>query len=413
MSGYQESPAASYKAKRSKPTEAKRERDSNTNYVPQANGHDPNWERARDVIVLGKPPRPPVFPPEMVDHDDLLKTFKRPRYVINGLLPEASFGTFTGHNGHGKTMTALLMAYRIVTGGWFCGRKCRAGNVVIMAGENPTNMMQQLLGILHKYGPIPESCPYRLKILPGRWEVTPETIEAAKATLSVVPDLRLIIWDSLQEFSNAEDENSNTDVIGFVNLLKSVSDGHVWRPASVILAHPSKAATKDSLVARGASSVGGAIDFNLTAWKQDDLITLHHGKVRDSGFSPINLREKKVWLDDWPNKEPDDMDDDEQDEDKRGKMPSAYIVHVGNQEVSELLQMVNDLGKAILRVLSEEGNGEISLRELAAEVSHPRTSVDRALKDLLAKKLITEHLGVKLLTSVGRRIVEALQGVEE
>jgi hypothetical protein len=62
-------------------------------------------------------------------------------------------------------------------------------------------------------------------------------------------------------------------------------------PCVLVLCHPIKYVLEPSqLLPRGGGAFLAEMDGNLTAWKSDDLIEFHHGKIRGPGFEPMVLR---------------------------------------------------------------------------------------------------------------------------
>jgi hypothetical protein len=62
------------------------------------------------------------------------------------------------------------------------------------------------------------------------------------------------------------------------------------RPACIVLAHPTKNATRDNLLPRGGGAFLAEIDGNLTCWREGSLVTLSWGgKLRGPGFEPVQF----------------------------------------------------------------------------------------------------------------------------
>jgi hypothetical protein len=62
-------------------------------------------------------------------------------------------------------------------------------------------------------------------------------------------------------------------------------------PCVVALCHPTKTVTNPAfLLPRGGGAFLNELDGNLSAWKRDeDIVELHHGKLRGPGFEPLNV----------------------------------------------------------------------------------------------------------------------------
>jgi hypothetical protein len=116
-------------------------------------------------------------------------------------------------------------------------------------------------------------------------------MEALYEDAEAIPDLRLVIADTLQAFFAGDDDNSNPQMIqvarDFRLLTKLKST-----PAVLIPAHPSKNAAKNNLYPRGGSSFLNEIDGNLSLWNEEigktSVSTLSWcGKFRGASFEPM------------------------------------------------------------------------------------------------------------------------------
>ena len=88
-----------------------------------------------------------------------LADLKPPRFIIKGIIQEGFVATLCGNTGHGKTLIALLMAIKIALGDFFCGRLCKQGSVVFLAGENPENVRVQFFALCAELGVDGEALP--------------------------------------------------------------------------------------------------------------------------------------------------------------------------------------------------------------------------------------------------------------
>jgi hypothetical protein len=66
------------------------------------------------------------------------------------------------------------------------------------------------------------------------------------------------------------------------------------KPTVIAAMHPTKNATKDNLVPRGGGAFLNELDGNLTAWREETLVTLHHGKLRGAPFEPMPFEWESV-----------------------------------------------------------------------------------------------------------------------
>lgn len=207
-------------------------------------------------------------------------------YLIDGLLPTGVAYSLTGHAGHGKTTLALQFALSVATGEMFAGRETSKGRVLILAGENPYNVKWQYAAALAARNVEPKDVD--IHFVQGRFSIK-EWSDVLRAKMEAMPDLKLVIVDSLQAFFEGDNDNDNTQMVEMAHKLRNLCKTR-QRPALLIIAHPAgKVPQKDNLVPRGGGAFLNEIDGNLTVWSQDaSQQTLHHSqKFRGAGFDPM------------------------------------------------------------------------------------------------------------------------------
>lgn len=389
MSGFDESKASPYQVQRSKVVEVKRERDqdSNKNYMPNGNGHDPNWEQDRDP----GPAKPTRLQPYLTAAE-FLKDMTPALYTVDGLMVGGSMYFLTGRTGHGKTLLALLLAIRVATGGWFAGRECEQGAVLFIAGENYKNVQQQFYAMCKRY----EVDPVKLPIYfhPGAFDLREER-EAAGLQAWRIEDLKLVIIDSMQAMYWGNEENSNTEMLSMAVAAREFCGDHPGKPMKLVLAHPTKEAKQDGLVPRGGSASLNECDGNASLWTDSEAVTHFHwqGKWRGSDFEPVKYKIEPY--------------DPEGLVDYKGRQITLKIIReMSEREASEQAQTVDDIDVAVLRLIS--ANGRISLSTMAAMIHGATRFKVRAAKDRLQQeKLIKNRKGVWVLTSEGNQVLEA------
>ena len=107
--------------------------------------------------------------------------------------------------------------------------------------------------------------------------------------------MALIFVDTGPALFCGDDENDNIELRNFVESFGAMRK-LPGNPATVLAWHPNKGATADRLEPRGASSIKGSCDFNLTVHKEDDRITIGYTKVRTQHFEPIEGRLSTIEL---------------------------------------------------------------------------------------------------------------------
>jgi hypothetical protein len=227
--------------------------------------------------------------------DEFLRSFKPPEPLIDGLLPRGQLYALTAPTGHGKTAIAALAQLCICTGRPFAGRDVEPGRVLVLAGENPDDYAMRLLATAQAIGLKPAEVALalseRLLVLPGSFALGPAAADIAKQVEGIGP-LSCVFVDTSAAFFDADDENSNASMRLHASRQRSFTE-LPGRPAVLTLCHPVKHASRDNLLPRGGGAFLAEIDGNLTAWRDDRLVTMHWaGKLRGPGFDALTFELK-------------------------------------------------------------------------------------------------------------------------
>jgi len=316
-------------------------------------------------------------------------------YLIDGLLPKGVTYSLTGHAGHGKTTLALQFALSVATGEMFGHRETSKGSVLILAGENPHNVKWQYAAALAARSLHPKDVK-NIHFVQGRFSIT-EWAEVFKAKLKQIPDLKLVIIDSLQAFFEGDNDNDNSQMVGMAHKLRDLCDVED-RPAMLIIAHPAgKTPSKDNLVPRGGSAFLNEIDGNLTVWSQDaSQQTLHHSqKFRGAGFDPMEwvmqIHEFQHLTDvhNTPLKLPVSRPELMTESAKR------------EQDVERILEAF---------LYTVDAGQPLSVRELATQQGISRWRAEQIIKTAKDEKLIRRHAKKYVLTQGGGDFLAAKSG---
>jgi len=217
--------------------------------------------------------------------DEFLRNFNIPEPLIDGIVPRGQLYAITGPTGHGKTALAALMQMCIATGRPFAGREVEAGNVLVLAGENPDDYALRLLATAQAMSLKPEALS-RIGVVAGSFAIGPAFDELAAL---VREPLAAVFVDTSAAFFDGDDENANTAMRLHASRLRRLCE-LPGRPAVAVLCHPTKHAQRENLLPRGGGAFLAEIDGNLTCWRDGSLITLHWGgKLRGPGFEPIQF----------------------------------------------------------------------------------------------------------------------------
>lgn len=229
--------------------------------------------------------------------DEFMADFECPAHVIDGILPGGRIYTLTGQTGHGKTAIAATAAACVLTGRNFAGYEVDRGRVLFLAGENPHDFNARLIATFQEMG-LHSSIAHDLLVIPMVFDLQVQ-FGRIKAGVQAHGDVKLVVVDSVAAFFSpgGSDENSNAEMLRHASNLRALTT-LPGSPAVLALAHPTKSATRESLLPRGGGSFLAEIDGNLTAWKDDaSIVTLSWaGKLRGPGFTPFQFELKPVDL---------------------------------------------------------------------------------------------------------------------
>lgn len=354
--------------------------------------HRTDAQRVREPIPDPQPVTPTTIQDFPIDNSEaFLADLKPLEYLIDGLLPSGVTYSLTGYAGHGKTTLALQFALSVATGEMFADRDTSQGSVLIMAGENPHNVKWQYAAALAARDIKPASVP--IYFVQGRFSIK-EWTDVLRAKLAAMPDLKLIIVDSLQAFFEGDNDNDNTQMVEMAHKMRRLCD-IPQRPAQIIIAHPAgKTPQKDNLVPRGGGAFLNEIDGNLTVWSQDaSSQTLHHSqKFRGAGFDPME------WV--MEVKQFDHLTD------VHGtplKLPVSRPETVSERSSREA---VND---HVLRdyLLTVDAGQPVTVREGASRFMISRYRMEQIVKTAKDEKLIKRYAKTYVLTDGGRDFLDA------
>lgn len=341
---------------------------------------------------------PPVQPtPETIQDfpilgsADFLSDLRPLEYLIDGLLPVGVAYSLTGYPGHGKTTLALQFALSVARGEMFSNRETSKGSVLILAGENPYNVKWQYAAALAARGLSPADAD--IHFVQGRFSIK-QWAEVLRAKLEAMPDLKLIVVDSLQAFFEGDNDNDNTQMVEMAHRLRALANTS-QRPAILIIAHPAgKTPSKENLVPRGGGAFLAEIDGNLTVWSQDaSQQTLHHSqKFRGASFDPME----------WVMQ----VHEFSHLTDIHGtplKLPVSRPETVIEQSCRE------EQSDTILRryLLTVEAEAPLSVREAASQFHVSRYRMEQVIKTAKEEKLIRRYAKTYVLTDGGKDFLEA------
>lgn len=187
-----------------------------------------------------------------------------PKWIINGILPEAAFGVTYGQPGAGKTFTSVDMALAIALGQPWRGRKVKQGAILYIAAEDDRGVQMRLAAGLASRGV--QDAPIR--VLPAAPVLTDKG-QANRLLEAIKRESRpsIVFFDTLAAVTPGSDENTSKDMGGLIHYCYQI---HKAVGALVMLIHHEGKVVGSGM--RGSSTLLGACDVSWEISKDD----LHH-----------------------------------------------------------------------------------------------------------------------------------------
>lgn len=221
---------------------------------------------------------------------DFMTGFVPPDYLIDGILQRRFVYSLTGQTAHAKTAIALLLVELIASANpntWLGSHRVKKGQCVYFVGENPDDVRMRLIGAASKRDDDAEDD--RVFFIPGVLNLA-HMHRHLHDEFAKLGGFDLVVVDTSAAYFLGQDENANAQIGAHARMLRTLTE-LPGRPACLVLCHPIKHAVEpDQLLPRGGGAFLAEVDGNLTCWKHDDVVTLHHTKMRGPGFEPITFR---------------------------------------------------------------------------------------------------------------------------
>jgi hypothetical protein len=328
---------------------------------------------------------------------DFIASFTPPDWLIDGLVQRGRLYACTSLTGHGKTAVWLYNACMIHAGHRIGHLDAEAGNVLILAGENPEDLKARMLGMAGTFNLRSKQLPY---VLPATFPMTDDEAEALRQKIVAlgVP-LALIICDSTAAFFPGDAENDNVQFGQYARILRTLTACN-GNPAIVALSHPVKNANRENLLPRGGGAFLNEIDGNLTLWSDQpgETTTLHwQGKIRGPDFDPLTYRLKSVATG---------------CRDTRGRDVLTIIANpIDDIEASNEAAQAVANEDAVLKTLHDNpawsfANIATAVGWVSDEGKPEKWRVQRALKRLDRDKLVRKFRGKWRVTEAGEKAIK-------
>lgn len=211
-----------------------------------------------------------------------------PRYVWQRVLQAGSLYALTAPWGAGKTAIAITIALHVATGRQLAGRKTAKSRVLFLCGENPDDVKLRVRAAAALFNIDPSELEGAVYFTRGAFSIDDKhSHERFVADASRYGAFDLMIVDTGPAHSKAEDENDNRQMQLMAEATRFLMS-QLGNPSTVVLMHPAKSATRESLQPRGGGAFSGSIDGELCAWKDGVLVEFfHRSKFRGPGFDPM------------------------------------------------------------------------------------------------------------------------------
>jgi AAA domain/Primase C terminal 2 (PriCT-2) len=247
------------------------------------------WQAQKQAVVNDAKPVAAALPPptfRFLSSAEFVKDFTPPDYLWDGALLRGFVYSLTANTGHGKTAVMLSLTYSVASGTDFAGREVTQGRVLYFAGENPDDVRMRWIAMAEHLGFDADSIA--VNFIPGTFDIS-KLEKSIRAKVAEVGGVVLVIIDTSPAYFHGDDENANVAMIQHAQMLYRLKT-LPGSPTVLAACHPVKNAGKDSLIPRGGGGFLNALDGNMTAWREETTVAVHHqGKFRGVDFEPISF----------------------------------------------------------------------------------------------------------------------------
>jgi hypothetical protein len=207
--------------------------------------------------------------------------------LIRGIIEADTLGMLYGQPGAGKSFIALSMAASIACGVDWYGHRCTQGPAVYILGEGSAGVSRRLRvwQLKHPDAHLEKAPLYvSTRMVPMAEEDAAEQIAAAIAE-SGAGRPSVVVIDTLARAAVGLDENSSRDMGALIRACDTIRERY---GCAVLLVHH---AGHGQDRARGSSAIKAALDVELSATKDAEVISLASTKTKESEpFKPITFQ---------------------------------------------------------------------------------------------------------------------------
>ena len=219
-------------------------------------------------------------------------------YVWQHILARGWLYAMTANPGSGKTSVSLYMAVMMALGKPLMGKKTMPCKVLFLCGENPQDVRLRMEVMLLEMGLSVDALDGRIYFTRRPFAIDDRLQLAQFASEAVAHGpYDLMFIDTGPAHSSADDENDNRAMHMLAIAMRELM-APLGMPCTIALMHPSKGATKETLLPRGGSAFVGSIDGCLCLWRESGETTTelfaHGQKFRGRHFDPMYFDLKPV-----------------------------------------------------------------------------------------------------------------------
>lgn len=320
--------------------------------------------------------------------------------LIDGLLARGRCYSLTGQTGHGKTAIAKLMELAVAAGKPFAGRDVPKCAVLSLQGENPEDAAMRMRGTAQCMG-FTQTDLNRIFVIAEAFDLDAKVLDIDRIGDQLGP-FGLVAVDTSAAYNMGTDENDNLQARRHAAMFRDLTK-LPGNPTVIVLCHPTKGATRESLLPRGGGAFLAEVDGNLTCWKDDaGIVTLSTaGKFRGPSFDPIRFELKP-----WELREVRDS--------KGRPVQTVVAIPLADDRAEQLQAKVLDDENRLLIAMSKKPGGSIKELALAAGMTSgpgiPQKSRVHRLLETLKSQALTEktRTGTWVLTVKGKKEAEQL-----
>jgi len=222
-------------------------------------------DRAPVAVTVRLGDVPIVDAPEdlLLSLDELARRSAAVRWQVKHVIPADSLGMLFGASGTFKSFVALDHALHVAHGMPWLGKKTARGHVVYVAAEGGAGIYRRVAA-WHQERGLPVSDAFSVCITPLVLSLS-DQVELLASAIAAMPVVPVLVYVDTLSQTFAGDENSATDIAGYLRQLNAGIRAR-FGCTVIVIHHSGHAATERP---RGSSAITANVDFMLGAYRPD------------------------------------------------------------------------------------------------------------------------------------------------